>query len=426
VILVAILGLLIFFDPWVSLVIFIGFAAIYMAIIKIFKSRLILNSKKISIETTQVIQSIQESLGGIRDVLLDNAQEIYCQEYNRADLALRKAQASNYFIANSPRFIIEAVGMLLIAVIAFYLTKSNNNSGEIIITLGVFALGAQRLLPVLQQIYNSLITIRGNAATLEDVIILLEQPLSDNTNLYNNTTPNFIFNQQITLSKVSFRYSENLPNVLNDIELVIPKGKRIGFVGHTGSGKSTLIDLLMALISPSEGSLIVDGIHIDTKNSRQWQKHITHVPQTIHLINATIAENIAFGEKHSSINISRVKEAAKIAQIDQLIESWALGYESLVGERGVRLSGGQRQRIAIARALYKLSDVIIFDEATSALDEITETSLMDAIAKLNTNLTILIVAHRVSTLRQCDQIVELKHGKINRIGTYSEIIKSHS
>ena len=424
VILVAILGLLILFDPWVSLVIFIGFAIIYLAIIKVFKSRLMLNSKKISLETTQVIKSVQESLGGIRDVLLDNAQEIYCQEYARADDALRKAQASNYFIANSPRFIIEATGMLLIAVIALYLAKNNYNSGETIITLGVFGLGAQRLLPVLQQIYYSLTTIKGNQTTLDDVIHLLEQPLLDNAGSTNEKSPSFVFNHQITLSQASFRYSNELPNVLSQIDLVIPKGRRIGFVGHTGSGKSTLIDLLMGLINPSKGTLSVDDIHIDALNSRQWQKHIAHVPQTIHLIDATISENIAFGERLSDIDLHGVKDAAKKAQIDQLIQSWELGYESLVGERGVRLSGGQRQRIAIARALYKQSDVIVFDEATSALDEVTEESLMDAIAQLNTSLTILIVAHRVSTLKQCDQIVELENGRIKRIGTYSEIIES--
>ncbi len=424
IILVAILGLLIVFDPWVSLVIFMGFAIIYLGIIKAFKSQLFLNSKKISTETNQVIQSVQESLGGIRDILLNNTQEIYCQEYGRADLALRKAQASNYFIANSPRFIIEATGMLIIAVIAFFLTTNNYSSRETIVTLGVFALGAQRLLPVLQQIYYSLTTVRGNQKTLEDVIHLLEQPLLDESSLTKKELSNFIFNHQINLSKVSFKYSEEFPNVLSDIELVIPKGRRIGFIGQTGSGKSTLIDLIMGLISPSEGKLIIDGIHIDTRNSRQWQKHIAHVPQTIHLIDATVAENIAFGEKLANINLSRVKKSAKIAQISQLIESWELGYESLVGERGVRLSGGQRQRIAIARALYKQSDVIVFDEATSALDSETEESLMEAIAHLNTSFTILIIAHRVSTLKQCDQIVELEQGKIKRVGTYSEIIES--
>jgi ATP-binding cassette, subfamily B, bacterial PglK len=424
VILVAILGLLVIFDPWVSLVIFIGFAAIYLVIIKVFKSHLMLNSKKISQETTQVIKSVQESLGGIRDVLLDNAQEIYCQEYGRADDALRKAQASNYFIANSPRFIIEATGMLLIAVIALYLAKNNYNSGETIITLGVFGLGAQRLLPVLQQIYYSLTTIKGNQATLDDVIHLLEQPLLENSSSTNENSSSFVFNHQIALSQVSFRYSNQLPNVLSQIDLVIPKGKRIGFVGHTGSGKSTLIDLLMGLINPSEGTLSIDGIEINASNSPQWQKHIAHVPQTIHLIDATISENIAFGERLSDIDLHRVKDAARKAQIDQLIQSWELGYESLVGERGVRLSGGQRQRIAIARALYKQSDVIVFDEATSALDEVTEESLMDAIAQLNTSLTILIVAHRVSTLKQCHQIVELENGGIKRIGSYSEIIES--
>ena len=424
IILIAILLLLILFDPQVSMVIFAGFALIYLLIIKIFKTRLIINSKKISVETTQVIKSVQESLGGIRDVLLDGVQEIYCQEYSRADNALRKAQASNYFISNSPRFIIESAGMILIALIALYLAKNHNNPGETIITLGVFGLGAQRLLPVLQQIYYSLTTIRGNQTTLEDVIRLLNQPLLKHVNSSDKYESSFIFNQKIILSGVTFRYAENNPNVLSDINLVIPKGSRIGFIGSTGSGKSTLIDMLMGLISPTQGSLIVDDTEVSSKNNRLWQKHIAHVPQTIHLIDASIAANIAFGERVGEINFQRVKEAAKKAQIDQLIKSWGEGYETSVGERGVRLSGGQRQRIAIARALYKQSDVIVFDEATSALDEETEQTLMDAIGQLSSNLTILIVAHRLSTLKQCDQIIELEHGVIKRIGTYSEIIES--
>lgn len=425
IILLSLLVLLALFDPLVSTIIFTGLALIYLLIIKACKSRLIVNSKKISAETTQVIKSVREGLGGIRDVLLDGSQEIYCKEYSRADNALRNAQSSNYFISNSPRFVIESAGVILIALIALYLAKNDNNPGETIITLGIFGFGAQRLLPVLQQMYYSITTIKGNQATLEDVVNLLNQPLLKNTSSDDNTGRySFRFNSNIVLSGVNFRYTESGPNVLEDINLVIQKGKRVGFVGSTGSGKSTLIDIIMGLISPSKGLMTIDGLELTLSNTGLWQKHIAHVPQTIYLIDASIAANIAFGESAGDIDMSRVKEAARKAQIDKLIESWALGYRTPVGERGIRISGGQRQRIAIARALYKQSDVIVFDEATSALDELTEVSLMDAIGQLSSDLTILIAAHRVSTLKQCDQIIELEQGMIKRVGSYKEIIES--
>lgn len=424
IILVSILTLLVLLNPTVSLVAFFGFAAIYLAIIKASKSKLIENSKRISSETTSVIKALQEGLGGIRDVLLDGAQEVYCSDYKKADSALRGAQASNYFIANSPRFIIESAGMVLIAVIALYLAGHDKGSGETIITLGIFGLGAQRLLPVLQQIYYSLTTVKGNQATLNDVVNLLDQPLPNVIGqglVQNKRMP---FKSEIRLSDVTFRYGNNLPNVLDGISLTIPKGRRIGFIGSTGSGKSTLIDVVMGLLNPMAGSLTVDNQYVTDENACEWQRNIAHVPQTIHLIDASIAENIAFGERADEIDLARVKDASTKAQIDKVIESWHSGYATVVGERGVRLSGGQRQRIAIARALYKQSDVIVFDEATSALDEKTEASLMSAIDELSDDLTILIIAHRVSTLKQCDQIIELHSGKIKRYGTYAELIGS--
>jgi ATP-binding cassette subfamily B protein len=210
--------------------------------------------------------------------------------------------------------------------------------------------------------------------------------------------------------------------VLQNINIEIEKGSMIGFMGATGSGKSTLLDILMALLEPEKGSLQIDGVVINQKNFRAWQSNIAHVPQGIFLTDSTVAKNIAFGVPDGEIDYEKVRRAAKQAQIAATIESMEYGYETFVGERGVRLSGGQRQRIGIARALYKSANVIVFDEATSALDNETESAVIEAINSLDNNMTIIMVAHRISTLKECDLIYRLKNGQIEGHGNYQDII----
>jgi ATP-binding cassette subfamily B protein len=229
------------------------------------------------------------------------------------------------------------------------------------------------------------------------------------------------FHSAIHLDHLSFRYQTDAPWVLRNINLTIPKGSRIGFIGTTGCGKSTLLDIVMGLLKPIEGALKVDDTSIDVVNRRAWQANIAHVPQTIFLADSTIAENIAFGVPKDQIDLERVRQAAAQAQVAQIIEAWPEQYNSFVGERGVRLSGGQRQRIGIARALYKKADVIIFDEATSALDNETEESVIQAIENLRSDITILIIAHRLTTLRNCTQIIELGNQGVQRTLTYDQI-----
>jgi ATP-binding cassette subfamily B protein len=232
------------------------------------------------------------------------------------------------------------------------------------------------------------------------------------------------FRHQIKLANASFRYEISAPCVLNDLNFVISKGDRVGFIGTTGSGKSTAIDIIMGLLEPSEGALIVDEQILNNLNRRAWQARIAHVPQTIFLSDTTIEENIAFGVPRAEIDPDRVRKSALQAQLDSTIISWPRGYKTLVGERGIRLSGGQRQRIGIARALYKRADVLIFDEATSALDEETEQAVMQAIESLSRDITMLIIAHRHSTLKNCTKIIELDAGRVKKIGSYEDIIQS--
>lgn len=421
-ILLTILITLLAIDPLVALAAFGGFGSLYGLIVFATKKRLAHDSQRVSYESNQVIKALQEGLGGIRDVLIDGTQAAYCQIYRQADLPMRRSQANIQIIGTSPRYLIESFGMALIAILAYGLVGRDAGIASAIPVLGALALGAQRLLPVLQQLYGSWTSIRGGQSSLQDVLNLLDQSLPD----YANQPPPvpIPFAQSIRLSQVGFRYSETAAWVLRGIDLQIRKGSRIGFMGTTGSGKSTLIDLIMGLLQPTEGKLAIDGLGITTQNNRAWQAHIAHVPQAIFLADTTIAENIAFGIPPEKIDISRVKQAARQAQIADTIESWAKQYDTFVGERGIRLSGGQRQRIGIARALYKRADVIVFDEATSALDSDTERAVMQAINQMGQDITTIIVAHRLSTLQNCDQIVELEQGRVKRTGTYAEIIET--
>jgi ABC-type multidrug transport system fused ATPase/permease subunit len=417
--LVSIFCVLLAMEPLISLVAFFGFGVIYIVIIRLTRAKKISNGERIARESTQVIKSLQEGLGGIRDVLIDGSQSAYCRIYQDADHLLRRAQGSNVFIGQWPRYGIEAVGMILIAAAAYAIAKQPSGLGNAIPVLGMLALGAQRLLPVMQQAYYAWSSIVGGQASLRDTLNLLDQPLPEDHE--EPTVEALPFRETLSLKDVSFRYHPEAPWVLRDVSLVIRRGSRVGFIGSTGGGKSTLLDIVMALLEPTEGSLEIDGKPVSIEGNRAWQIHIAHVPQSIFLADSTIEENIAFGVPPEAIDSERVERAARQAEIAETIASWPAGYKTMVGERGVRLSGGQRQRIGIARALYKNADVLIFDEATSALDTGTEQAVMRAIECLSPNVTVLIIAHRLTTLKDCSQIFELRDGEILRSGTYADI-----
>ena len=335
---------------------------------------------------------------------------------------MRAAQGNSSFVGNSPRYVMEALGMLLIAMMAYLMSQQSDGIAKAVPVLGALALGAQRLLPVLQQAYSSWSGILSAQASLEDALDLLDQALPFYAE--QPAAQPLPFRQQIRLNQVSFRYSPQTPWVLKNLDLTIAKGSRVGFIGVTGSGKSTLLDIVMSLLQPTVGALQIDDQPITIGNHRAWQAHIAHVPQAIFLADSTIEENIAFGVPKSLIDQVRVKQAAQQAQIADVIETWPDQYQTFVGERGIRLSGGQRQRIGIARALYKQADVIIFDEATSALDNETEQAVTQAIEGLSKDLTLLIIAHRLTTLNKCTQIVELGNGGIKRSGSFQDMVTS--
>lgn len=400
------------------------FAASYLLVAKLTRRRLLHNGKHIKETSVLLVKALQEGLGGIRDVLLDGTQDAHAVAYRKVDRPMRRAIASNHFIAASPRVIMEAFTISCVAGLAFLLTQRQGGIGNALPVLGVLALGAQRLLPAFQHVYSGYANFIGHQTSIAEIVTLLEQPLP--THAFDPPPAALQFQHEIRFENVCYRYPGTEAWILNDINLVIAKGSRIGFVGKTGGGKSTLLDLLMGLLEPTTGRIVVDGEPITGTHRRAWQRAIAHVPQSIFLADSTMAENIAFGVPTRKIDSKRVHQAASIARIADYIENQPKGYDTTVGERGVRLSGGQRQRIGIARALYKQASVLIFDEATSALDNATERELIDAIEQLSRDLTIVMIAHRLSTLERCDKIVMIDQGRVAGEGTFEDLLKTNS
>ena len=417
---VVILFSLLFINFKITIISIFGFSIFYGFIILKNKKRLIEYGSVINSNTTLLIKVLQEGLGGIRDVLIDGTQNTYLDIYRKADQSLRSAQSKTAIISSSPRFLLESIGMILIILMSYILAVYSDEFSAAIPILGSFALASQRLLPLLQQAYLNWSSLMGGKASLIDTLELLNQPKPNY--FYNNNPKPIKFENFISLVKVSYKYNSSNSRVLTDVNLDIKKGSCIGFIGKTGSGKSTLLDVIMGLLAPTKGKFLVDNEIINSENHRSWQSRVAHVPQFIYLSDTSIAENIAFGIPYDKIDHDKVKLAAQKSQLDETILTWDNGYKTVVGERGIRLSGGQRQRIGIARALYKNADVLVFDEATSALDNKTEDEIINAIESLGQNLTIILVAHRLTTLKYCNKIYEIENGEIINSGSYNELV----
>jgi ATP-binding cassette subfamily B protein len=392
------------------------FGSAYGLLVVTTRRRLATNSAVMAQASQQQLKALQEGLGAIRDVLLDGSQAAYLEIYRQADRPLRLKQAQSSFLSAFPRYGLEALGLLLIAVLALLLSWQRDSTATVIPLLGTLALGAQRLLPALQLVYSSWAVIRANGAAVAKVLEMLDQPIPET--VLNGSQGPLRLKEALRLQQLSFRYSDEGPWVLNGIDLEIQRGERVGIIGSSGSGKSTLLDLLMGLLEPTAGQILVDvqDLHDPEHPERlmAWRSTIAHVPQSIYLADSSIAENIAFGLPKDQIDRARVREAAEHAQIAGFIESSPEGYDSFVGEQGIWMSGGQRQRIGIARALYKQAQVLVFDEATSALDNETEAAVMEAIEGLSRDLTVIMIAHRLSTIARCDRVIELGHGTVQR------------
>ena len=422
IIVTAIITILIIINPSASLIAILFFSALYVFFYLYVKQKLKVNSLNITHASNSLMKILQEALGGIRDIIIDSNQALYRSIFWRADLVFRKSLGNTLFLTNSPRYFMETFGVLLIVLLAYMLsTQGEKSFADGIPVLGALALGAQRLLPVMQVLYNSWGNVKGTHFVLAEVLGFLN--LND-TKTMNVINDDCTFEKNIRLKDVSFGYDENSLPAINNINIDIKKGDCIGIIGKTGSGKSTLIDIMMGLLDPTHGTLEVDENVITSSNRRAWQSRIAHVPQNIYLSDSTLEENIAFGIPVEEIDSSLVRRAAISANIDSVVNEWPLKYKTILGERGIRLSGGQRQRIGIARALYKQADVLFLDEATSSLDTTTESSIMKAIENLDNDVTLIIIAHRITTLKNCSRILELTNeGKIYE-KVYSDIAES--
>jgi ATP-binding cassette, subfamily B, bacterial PglK len=418
------LGIILFLIAIDPLSVAIG--AVFITIIYAFitvatRGRLRRNSRILSKTQNARLQAIQEGLGGIRDILLAHTQPVFEKSFAKLDQDLRRAQATNSFIAGAPRFIIEATGIVAIGFLAVLMSERTGGILGAIPTLGALALGAQRLLPLIQQAYTGWTVYAGNAAVVDDLIALLEAPIVEDSE-HPERGSGRPFERDIVFDQVSLSYPGR-GQVLHQLSLAIRRGERVGVVGRTGSGKSSFLDVFMALLPPQEGEIRIDGVPLAAANRAAWQAQIAHVPQSVYLSDSTIASNIAFGEAEEAISMARAEAAARQADMHEFILSLPQGYQTLVGERGVRLSGGQRQRIAIARALYKEASVLIFDEATGALDRQTEKAIISAISSLERDVTILVVAHSLSALSGCDRIIRMEKGRIVDSGEIADLVR---
>ena len=362
---------------------------------------------------------ISEAFGASKEVKVAKLEEFFINRFSKYSIIAAKNNASSNIINQLPRYFIEAIafgGMLLL--ILFIISKTGTFINSIPI-IAVYAFAGYRLIPSIQQIYQSITSLKFSNATVNQVYDDLKNLKISSLNQDQDILP---FNKTIKLNHIIYNYPNSSRTALKDINLTIPALKTVGLVGPTGCGKTSTVDVILGLLEPQKGTLEIDGEIITKKNLRSWQRSIGYVPQNIYLSDDTIAANIAFGVDPENINFQSIERAAKIANLDMfVINELPNKYQTVVGERGVRLSGGQRQRIGIARALYHNPKVLILDEATSALDNQTEQTVMDEINKLRKDLTIILIAHRLNTIKNCDVIFRFEKGQLVTQGTFNEL-----
>ena len=418
---------LVAYDPLVALALsgitVIAFSVIMIAV----KRRLFLNSAIISDSYRGVVKSLQEGFGGIRFILLHRSQKTFVDQFELSDRAFRLKSSENSVVRQAPRFFIEAIGVTAISILAMVFIMQDRDINQVIPLLGFLALGCYRLLPAVQQVYASITALMGLKTSLHRTMDMLGRPLPDGA-LKSELQALPMFDR-LSFDRVWFDYRDGLTEdrdewALKEISISIPARSTVALVGSTGSGKSTLADLILGLTAPTEGAIKIDGTPLTPQTLPAWQKSVAHVPQHIFLTDASIAENIAFGVPKDRIDLALVRECAKSAHLDGFITGLAHGYDHIVGERGARISGGQLQRIGIARALYHRPTTIMFDEATSALDNKTEREVMESIAGLSKDMTVVLIAHRLSTVKNADIIFLLDKGRVIAQGTYEQLLAS--
>lgn len=417
---------LVVYNPFIALLGIFLFAISYILLYKIVRGALSEYGKKVSEVWTSRFRLMNEGFGGVKDVILLDRSHDFIDRFEKKGSTLAHAQGTSLAMGQVPRFFIELLAFgAMIGLVLILLKTYEGNLGQVLPVLSVYALACFKLLPALQQIYSSITTIKSNLSAFESVRNDLRNSKKDLVVNNSTSSQSLEFRHHIYLDKISFSYPNKQKLALDSVTITIPVNHTVGIVGSSGSGKSTLIDIILGLLTPKSGSISIDETVITDTNKRKWQDKLGFVPQSIFLSEGSIAENIAFGIPSEEIDYDQVMQAISLAHLTELVEELPEGINTKVGERGVQLSGGQRQRIGIARALYNEADILIFDEATSALDGITEKIIMDAIHEFSGQKTIIMIAHRLKTVQQCDTIYLMEKGRVIDQGTYKELVDNN-
>lgn len=417
-------AIMIALDPVVALIVGGVIGGLYVLIFRSSKKLLARIGREMDAAHNRRFASIEVALGGIKDIKLMGRENVYIDQFRPASLRAALHQATSAAIAESPRYLIEAVAIGGAVSLALMLITTGRGSALILPALSIYALAGYKLIPAAQRVFSGLSNLRVGDAVLNSIHEDLAQTASVQS-IAREASPPMTPDREIVLENVGFSYPNARKPALEGISLKIGVGTSIGLIGGTGAGKTTLVDIILGLLQPSEGQILVDGHPISLDNLQSWQQALGYVPQSIFLADTTVAENIALGVEKEAIDFAKIENCARMAQIhDFIVTDMPDGYETRVGERGVRLSGGQRQRIGIARALYRDPSVLVLDEATSALDTLTEKAVMESVQALSHQKTIIMIAHRLSTVRPCDRIFMLDRGKLVEQGSYEELLKT--
>lgn len=405
-------GFLLIIDPILALILALIFGIFYGVMYltvrkylgKIGKERLKANGNRFKV--------VLETIGGIKDLKVLGREKVYLDSFTKPSKDFSTYSAISKTLSQSPQFLMEAIAFGSLLVMAIYgLSSEGFDLGEFLPVLGLYALGVLKLKPSINEIYKSLSTIKYGNSGLDNILADLENLTNEKSNILNDNK-RLLLKEKLVLENINFSYDNSSKLALENININIKVNTTVGIIGTTGAGKSTLVDIILGLLAPNDGRIMIDNNILSIENIRQWQNSIGYVPQNIFLIDDTIASNIAFGVPKEQIDIEQVEQVAKMARVYDFVSSLEKGFETAIGERGVRLSGGQRQRLGIARALYHNPELLVLDEATSALDNETEAEVMKAIDGMSGNKTIIMIAHRLSTVERCDMLIKIENGKI--------------
>jgi HlyD family secretion protein len=401
----------------------------YFIIFSILKRKLLKNGQIISTKQVERYKLMGEGLGGIKEVLISGKQNFFSDSYKNVSDQWSVSIAKNLALGQIPRYIVELIAFSIVIGFILYLSKGYYRSDFLLFlpTLSIYLLGGLKLLPAFQAIFAYMTSIKSNLNAYDNIRQNLIDCSVNEKNIINNINNNskMNFEAELVFSNINFKYYDQKEFIIKDFNLIIKSKETIGIVGKSGSGKSTIIDIIAGLITPDKGEIYVDGKILNEINKKLWQKNIGLVSQSIFLSDSTIAENIAFGISKNEIDKNKIKLVLEQSQLSDFVNNLPNGFETVIGERGVQLSGGQRQRIGIARTLYTDSNLLIFDEATSSMDNITEEAIIASIKNLQRKKTIIIVAHRLASVKNCDKIYFIESGKIIDSGNYNELLNKN-